>query len=109
MEENHLSHGPSLRPWALCVAVMIGPSLLVWTVRLGALFAGCAPGPGLCHGVPLGAGSEEYTLTAGLTRRITEHLRVNLKYAYTQYNDWASGGNSNYYAQMVYSTLQYRF
>ena len=60
-------------------------------------------------GVPLGAGAEEYTLTAGITRRITEHLRVNLKYAYTQYNDWASGGNNNYYAQMVYSTLQYRF
>ena len=56
MEENHLSRGPSLRPWALCVAVMIGPSLLVWTVRLSALFAGCAPGPGACHGIPLGAG-----------------------------------------------------
>lgn len=45
-----------MRPWALCVAVMLGPSLLVWTVRLSALFAGCAPGPGRCHGVPLGAG-----------------------------------------------------
>jgi len=61
------------------------------------------------YGVPLGAGAEEYTATAGITRRITDHLRVNLKYAYTQYNDWASGGNNNYYAQMVYTTLQYRF
>jgi hypothetical protein len=61
------------------------------------------------YGVPLGTGAEQYTATAGITRRITDHLRVNLKYAYTQYNDWASGGNNNYYAQMVYSTLQYRF
>jgi hypothetical protein len=61
------------------------------------------------YGVPLGTGSEQYTATAGITRRITDHLRVNLKYAYTQYNDWASGGNNNYYAQMVYTTLQYRF
>jgi hypothetical protein len=60
-------------------------------------------------GVPLGAGAEEYTATAGITRRINPHLRVNLKYAYTQYNDWASGGNNNYYAQLVYTSLQYRF
>jgi hypothetical protein len=61
------------------------------------------------YGLPLGASAEEYTATAGLTRRITDHLRVSLKYAYTQYNDWASGGNNNYYAQLVYTTLQYRF
>ena len=62
--------------------------------------------PTVCRWAP---GAEEYTATAGLTRRITDHLRVSLKYAYTQYNDWASGGNNNYYAQLVYTTLQYRF
>ena len=61
------------------------------------------------YGVPLGAGAEEYTATAGLTRRINSHLRVNLKYAYTQYNDYASGGNNNYYAQLLYTSLQYQF
>ncbi|MGA2786919.1 MAG: hypothetical protein ABSF60_05280 [Verrucomicrobiota bacterium] len=60
-------------------------------------------------GLPLGAGADEQTLTASLTRRITQNLRLNLKYAYTHYNDWASGGNNNYTAQMVYSSLQYRF
>ena len=60
-------------------------------------------------GLPLGAGADEQTLTASLTRRITQNLRLNLKYAYSHYNDWASGGNNNYTAQMVYSTLQYRF
>jgi hypothetical protein len=60
-------------------------------------------------GLPLGAGANEQTLTASITRRITQNLRVSLKYAYTHYNDWASGGNNNYDAQMVYSSLQYRF
>jgi hypothetical protein len=60
-------------------------------------------------GLPLGAGADEQTLTASITRRITQNLRVNLKYAYTHYNDWASGGNNNFTGQMVYSTLQYRF
>lgn len=60
-------------------------------------------------GVPLGAGAADYTATAGITRRINPQLRVNLKYAYTQYNDWASGGNNNYYAQMVYGSLQFQF
>jgi hypothetical protein len=60
-------------------------------------------------GLPLGTGADEQTLTASVTRKITKNLRVSLKYAYTHYNDWASGGNNNYDAQMVYSTLQYRF
>ncbi len=60
--------------------------------------------------MPLGAGAEEYTATAGHhPENQLDHLRVSLQYAYTQYNDWASGGNNNYYAQMVYTTLQYRF
>ena len=60
-------------------------------------------------GLPLGAGADAQTLTASLTRRITRNLRVSLKYAWSHYNDWASGGNNNYDAQMVYSSLQYRF
>ena len=60
-------------------------------------------------GLPLGAGADEQSVTATLTRRITRNLRVNLKYAYSHYNDRASGGNNNYNAQMVYSSLQYRF
>jgi hypothetical protein len=60
-------------------------------------------------GLPLGAGADEQSVTATLTRRISRNLRVNLKYAYSHYNDRASGGNNNYNAQMVYSSLQYRF
>ena len=60
-------------------------------------------------GLPLGAGAQEYVGTATITRRISTHLRVNLKCAYSQYTDWASGGNNNTTAEMVYSSLQYRF
>lgn len=40
--------------WALGAGLLIGPSVLVWIVRLAAL--GCEPGPGLCHGLALGGG-----------------------------------------------------
>ena len=43
-----------LTAWSLCVAVLMGPGMLVWFVRIAAI--GCDPGPGLCHGLALGAG-----------------------------------------------------
>lgn len=42
--------------WIACVAVLLGPALLVWVVRGVALAAQCAPGPDLCHGMMLGGG-----------------------------------------------------
>ena len=72
----------SLRAWALCVAVLIGPSVLVWAVRLTALFTGCAPGPGLCHGMTLGAGLRD---TLGLAFLVASNawLVVGLSLAAT--------------------------
>ncbi|MDE2184772.1 MAG: hypothetical protein KGJ78_17295 [Alphaproteobacteria bacterium] len=46
----------ALMLWGLCVAVLLGPSVLVWTVRGAAYAANCAPGPQLCQGMPLGGG-----------------------------------------------------
>lgn len=46
----------ALRAWTLIAAVLLGPSLLVWLVRGAALGLQCAPGPGLCRGLPLGGG-----------------------------------------------------
>lgn len=60
-------------------------------------------------GVPFGAGATEHSLTATLTRRITNNLRWNLKYAFTHYEDSASAGNFNYNAHVIYTSLQYRF
>jgi hypothetical protein len=42
--------------WALCVGVLLGPSLLVWTIRGVGFAAQCAPGPELCRGMMLGGG-----------------------------------------------------
>ena len=42
--------------WALCAALLVGPSVLVWIVRVAAFAGGCGPGPGLCHGMLLGGG-----------------------------------------------------
>jgi hypothetical protein len=60
-------------------------------------------------GVPYGAGAEEYGVTATLTRRINEHLRWSLKYGFSQYSDAAFGGNQDFCAHLVYTSLQYRF
>jgi len=40
----------------LCLAVLLGPSLLVWVIRGAGFAAQCAPGPDLCRGMTLGGG-----------------------------------------------------
>ena len=61
------------------------------------------------EGVPYGAGAREYTISATLTRRITQHMRWSLKYAYSQYDDQTYGGHRDFDAHLVYSSLQYQF
>jgi hypothetical protein len=60
-------------------------------------------------GVPLGTDTEEHSVTATLVRRITQNLRLSLKYAYTHYDDMASAGHFSYDAQVIFASLQYRF
>ena len=60
-------------------------------------------------GLALGAGGKEHSVTATLVRRITKNLRLNLKYAYTHYDDMTSDGHYSYDAHLIYSSLQYRF
>jgi hypothetical protein len=60
-------------------------------------------------GLPLGTAAQEHGVTAMLTRRISDHLRLNLRYAFTHFEDFTSGGFNNYQAQLVSSSLQYRF
>jgi len=64
---------------------------------------------GLVNGLPLGTDTEQHSATATLSRRITKHLRWNLKYAFTHYDDYASAGAYNFNAQVIYTSLQYRF
>jgi hypothetical protein len=61
------------------------------------------------QGLPLGAAAREHGLTATLTRRLNQNLRLNVKYGYTHYDDVATAGNTSYEAHLVYSSLQYRF
>jgi len=60
-------------------------------------------------GVPYGAGGQEHSITATITRRISERVRVSLKYGYFLYVDQATGGNANFGVNMIYATLRYRF
>jgi hypothetical protein len=60
-------------------------------------------------GLPLGTAAQEHGATATLTRRLSNHVRLNLRYAFTHFEDFASGGFNNYQAQLVSSSLQYRF
>ena len=60
-------------------------------------------------GLPLGAAAQEHGVTATLTRRLSRHLRLNLKYAYAQFHDFASGGLNSYEGHLLFSSLQYRF
>ncbi len=60
-------------------------------------------------GLPLGAAAQEHGVTASLTRRLSDHLRLNLRYAFTHFEDLTSGGFNNFQAHLVSSSLQYRF
>ncbi len=58
--EGHEGHTQNrhtaLTVWGACVALLLGPSLLVWIVRGTGYALHCAPGPNLCHGIMLGGG-----------------------------------------------------
>ena len=60
-------------------------------------------------GLPFGSGAEEHGVTATLVRRISERVRVTLRYGYYHSEDQPSGGNNNYDAHVLFSSLQYRF
>jgi hypothetical protein len=61
------------------------------------------------EGVPYGAGGREHSVTATLTRRISDRIRLSLKYGYFRYLDAATGGSADYGVNLVYATLRYRF
>jgi hypothetical protein len=60
-------------------------------------------------GVPYGAGSEEHAITATLTRRISQSLRLAIKYGYFRYSDSTYGGYRDFGANLITASLRYRF
>lgn len=61
------------------------------------------------EGLPLGAEASEHGVTALLTRRLRPNLRLNLRYAFFNYDDVLSGHHNDYQAHALFSSLQYRF
>lgn len=61
------------------------------------------------YGLPYGSDAQEHGVTAAIIRRITDRIRVTLKYGFFDGRDWTSGEHNNYQAHLVYSSLHYRF
>lgn len=80
-------------------------------LNLGYYFYRAADGQNVigANGLPLGADAQEHTANVLLTRRINKNLRLNLKYSWTHYADYASAGVYNYTAQAILASVQYRF
>jgi hypothetical protein len=59
--------------------------------------------------VPYGLGATEHTVSATVTRQLTNNMRLLFRYGYFNYRDVTSGGHNNYRAHSLYSGLQVRF
>lgn len=58
---------------------------------------------------PYGAGVEENSVTATLKHDLSSGMQVALKYGFYMNRDEASGGNNDYDAHLVSSSMNYRF
>lgn len=58
---------------------------------------------------PFGAGAEEHTIGATVTRKLTERMRLKLRYGFFTYHDETSGGYNDFDGHLVYSSIQYLF
>lgn len=61
------------------------------------------------EGVPYGSGAKEHGVAATLVRRLSKHVRWKLRYNFYRYTDDLYGGNRDFDAHVVFSSLQYRF
>jgi hypothetical protein len=75
-EEGDMASGrySALIIWGVCVALLLGPALMVWLVRGVAFAAACAPGPGPCRGMALGGGLRDTLMLAWLVSTNTLFL-----------------------------------
>lgn len=60
-------------------------------------------------GVPYGSGTQEHGVTATLVRRLTDRMRLTLRYGFFHSDDDLYGGHRNFDAHGIFSTIQYRF
>lgn len=59
--------------------------------------------------VPYGAGAEEHTIGATLTRKLSERTSLKVRYGFFTYHDETSGGNNDFDGHLVYSSITYLF
>ena len=59
--------------------------------------------------LPYGAGAEEQSINLTLTRRVNEKLRYLIRYGFFNNRSDTSGGNNDYDAHLLYTSMQYRF
>ncbi len=59
--------------------------------------------------MPYGSDAKEHSATATLNRQITKKLRWSLTYGFFDHRDKTYGGNNDYDAHLVYTSVQYRF
>ncbi|MCL5096594.1 MAG: hypothetical protein M1608_03475 [Candidatus Omnitrophica bacterium] len=61
------------------------------------------------YSLPYGVSAEEHGVTVTLIQKLSERMRLTLKYGYFTNRDDTSGGFNNYDAHLVYSSLHYLF
>lgn len=59
--------------------------------------------------VSYGAGAQENSVTATVTREISKSVDVSVKYGFYRYRDQTDGGLDNYDAQLVYVSTRFKF
>ena len=59
--------------------------------------------------VPYGAGAREHGVTVGISRQLTQKIRLGINYAFYDYSDQTSGGHNNFTAHVVSSNFQFGF
>jgi hypothetical protein len=60
-------------------------------------------------GLPLGASLEEHTIGATVLYKFTKRMQLTTRYAYMTSHDETSGGNNDFHAHLISSTLRFRF
>ena len=61
------------------------------------------------YGVPYGADAQEHSVSVAIIHRLRQNIRLILRYGYYHYDDEAFQGHRSYEAQVVSTSLQYRF
>ena len=61
------------------------------------------------YGVPYGADAQENSVSVSIVHRLRKNIRLILRYGYYHYDDEAFAGHRNYEANIVSTSLQYRF